>query len=422
MYTIPNKQIKKYWLIHQFAQYIQTIRICEGSNIVSIRDCAKKCKAFSDLYCYYNDREKGLRQWKKEGKEVVGQLGYDVPDELIIAADMLPVRIYADPNKKLDNTDKYLEYAFDPVVRAQFEKLVDGTYKNQIDYLAASNSTDVIIRVYVYLREIIRSEPEVPVPPVAFIDWLFTRNRMYQERNEQTMQLFRRQMETWAEHSIDDAKIRNAAEICNANRAALREMAELRHGKEVRINGSEALVIIGSAFFMERQEHTRLVKLLLEDAKSWPVIDNPRIYITGSAQESTELYELIENAGGVIVGEDHDWGDRFFARDMPTDIDPIKAIVDRYMLREFSSKKAFVSQRVDALNRGVKETDAQAVLFYMNIYEEAASWDYPSQKASLEDQGIKTAAFVKMLYPVTKNEGLQSRLDAFVESLKGGRP
>ena len=68
----------------------------------------------------------------------------------------------------------------------------------QIDALAISNSTDVIIRIYLYLRELCRVEPEKPVPPVEFIDWLFTRNRLHQVRNEQTLELFRQTVERWA--------------------------------------------------------------------------------------------------------------------------------------------------------------------------------------------------------------------------------
>ncbi|MBQ1712204.1 MAG: hypothetical protein II024_03130, partial [Firmicutes bacterium] len=104
----------------------------------------------------------------------------DVPDELVLAAGLMPVQVYADPYKELVNTDKILEFAFDPMVRKQFEKMIDGTYKELADYLAVSNSTDVFIRIFLYLREMIRSMPEMPVPPTCFIDWLFTRNRMHQ--------------------------------------------------------------------------------------------------------------------------------------------------------------------------------------------------------------------------------------------------
>ncbi len=386
---------------------------------MSIRECARSSEAFLKLEYIYEHREEEAGKWRSSGRKVVGELGCDVPDEILIGGGMLPVRVYADPGKPLTETDRYLEYAFDPIVRAQFEKIVDGTYDSQIDALAISNSTDVLIRIYLYLREMKRTEPEKPVPEVSYIDWLFTRNCLYQVRNEETIALFRKEAERWAGRAITDEDIRKAAAICNENRQALRGMAELRHGKEVHINGSEALVIIGSAFFMEREAHTALVRQVTEEAKSWPVIHGPRIFLSGSNQEDTGLYDLIESAGAVIVGEDHDWGDRFYDRDYNMEYAPVRALTDRYMLREFSSKKAFVSQRVKALDRMVDAAEAEGVIFYTNIYEEAASWDYPSQKKSLESRGIQTMHCVKMQWPVSKNEHLKETIDHFLSSMKG---
>lgn len=386
---------------------------------MSTRECAKSSKAFERLLHYYNNREEAARHFRQKGGKVVGLLGADVPDELVMAAGMLPVRIYADKDSKLIEADKYLEFSFDPVIRAQFEKLVDGTYYNEIDFLAISNSTDVIIRTYLYLKEIQRQEPEKPVPPLDFIDWLFTRKLIYQTRNEFTIDLFRRKLEEWAEKKISDEDIEAAAAVCNADRVALREISALRKADKPRISGSEALVIIGSSLFMDKGEHAELTRQVAQEAKGWPEIDAQRIFLTGSAHETTELYEMIEKAGGVVVGEDHDWGDRYFERDYNTSYSPVRAIVDRYMLRSYSSKKAFVSQRVEALDEAVNASGAKAVMFYINIYEESASWDYPSQKKSLEDRGIATKAYVKMSYPISRNEWLEDNLRTFIDSLKG---
>ena len=196
---------------------------------MSIRNCALESKAFTALKEVWDHRDAEAAKWRAQGKKVVGKLGFDVPDELLIAADMLPVQIYADPDRSLEETNKYLEYAFEPVVRAQFEKLIDGTYGEQLDALAISNSTDVVIRIFLYLRELHRVEPEKNLPPFAFIDWLFTRHQMHQKRNEFVMDLLRKQVEEWAGHEITDEAIREAGKICNENRQALREMAALRH-------------------------------------------------------------------------------------------------------------------------------------------------------------------------------------------------
>ncbi|OON85963.1 hypothetical protein BXO88_10070 [Oribacterium sp. C9] len=388
---------------------------------MGIHECALKSRAFNALKEVYDHRSEALLKERSEGKKVLGELGCDVPDELVIAAGMLPVRIYADSDRDMTEADKYLEYAFEPVVRAQFEKLVDGTYSEQIDYLAISNSTDIDIRIFLYLRELKRVEPEKPIVPITFIDWLFTRNRLHQERNEFIIGLFRKQLEEWAGHEITDVDILKAADICNKNRAALRRISALRHGNEVRITGSEALVIIGAGLFMDREKHTELVNELSDEARGWPVIDAPRVYYTGANQEDLRLYEMIESKGLVIVGEDTDFGERYFNRDFNLDYPVIRGIVDRYMLREFSAKKATPKERMEALEREVEAAGAQAVVFYTNIYDEVATWDIPKQIESLERRGIKHIRFEKMLWPAAKNEGLEERLGEFAEEMRGGR-
>ncbi|MCD7755643.1 MAG: 2-hydroxyacyl-CoA dehydratase family protein [Firmicutes bacterium] len=381
---------------------------------MAIRKCAREDPAFSRLLQVYEHREQTAQAWRSAGKKVVAKLGFDVPDEMVIAAGMLPVQVYADPDQSLEKTDTYLEFAFDPLVRHQFEKIVDGTYQTQADFLAISNSTDVVIRVFLYLREMRRQGLE-QIPPVTFLDWLFTRHRLYQQRNELTVQMFWQQLEQWSGQPITEAALREAMHLCNENRQALRTMQALRRGETVRITGCEALVIIGAGFFMEKQEHTALVRQVTAAAQQWDPVSGVRVFLTGSAQEDTQLYQMIEELGAVVVGEDHDWGDRSFDRDCNPDYPVVRSLVDRYMLREFSAKKAFVSQRVDALLRQVADSNAQAVLFYNHIYEEAASWDYPSQAAALRNAGIPSASFAKMYYPVTANPELPDALKKFLQ-------
>ncbi|MBQ7860537.1 MAG: 2-hydroxyacyl-CoA dehydratase [Faecalibacterium sp.] len=386
---------------------------------MSIRDCALQSRAFSALKQVYDSRDAVAAAWKAQGKKVVAKLGCDVPDELVIAAGMLPIQIYADPKKTLQYTNQYLEHAFDPQVRAQFERMVDGTYQNLADYIVISNSTDIVIRVFLYLRELKRVEPQMPIPPVAFIDWLFTRHQLHQNRNQFVLNLFKQQLEAWSDHVITDEEIRQASILCNENRQALRQMAALRHGSEVRISGSEALVIIGAGLFMEKTKHTALVRQVTQEAQNWPVLTGPRVFYTGANQEDLTLYEMIEKNGLVIVGEDTDWGERSFDHDCNLEDPAIRAVADRYHFREFSAKKSLVSQRVEALDREVGACGAKGVIFYTNQYDEVATWDMPKQRKSLEAKGIRHITFGKMNWPVEKNRGLEQQLAVFAAEMKG---
>lgn len=388
---------------------------------INQRTCSANSKAFSALKTYYENRDQFALDWKASGKKVAGTLGCDVPDEILLAAGILPVRAHSDPAAGLAEADKYLEFSFDPVVRSQFERLVDGTGHKLYDRLVISNSTDVLIRIYFYLREIQRVEPEKSLPPITFIDWLFTRFMMHQERNERIIKAFAAQVAEWAGRQISDEELRQSCSVCNENRAALREFADLRCGGDSCVTGTEALTVIGAGMFIDKQRHTQLVRELIGESRTWPKVDGHRIFMTGSPQEDTTLYGLIESAGMNVVSEDHDWGARHMDRDVDLSMEPVAGIVDRYMLRTPSSKKAFVKERVDALCSSVEKCGAQGVIFYMNIYDEAASWDYPSQKEALDKMGIPSLMLAVQPYPIGDDAELSKALGAFAQQLKGGK-
>jgi benzoyl-CoA reductase/2-hydroxyglutaryl-CoA dehydratase subunit BcrC/BadD/HgdB len=381
---------------------------------LAIRQCAQDCAAFRALQEVYDHRRQAVGRL---GDRVVFKLGSDVPDELLIAGGLIPVQLASEDDQPLSEADRYLENVFDAASRRKFARIISGELKG--GRLAIANSTDVLIRLYLYLRELTRVEPERGLPEIAFIDVLFTRNRLHQERNELIFRLFREQAAQWAGRAITDEEIRAAGTLCNENRALLRQVAAWRC--EARIAGSEALVIIGSALFMERTRHSELVRAVLEDAAGWPAISGPRLFFTGSDQENTLLYGLVEDAGAVIVGEDHDWGNRFFDRDFRVDLPVERALTDLVMLREFSSKKSFVSQRVGALDRAVAAAGADGVVFYTLANEDASSWDYPAQKKMLDEKGIRSLHLPRMNWPAPANPDLAARLERFVaETAEGG--
>lgn len=385
---------------------------------MTFRDCAGSSSAFQRLLEVYENRDAAIEQLKSGAKPLIGKVGCDVPDELLIAAGFQPVQIWSDETISTAPADKYLEYCFDPMVRRQFSMLVSGKAKEFCEHVFISNSTDAFIRMYLYLREIKRTESDNQLPELHFIDWLFTRRPSYRNRSLFVLDLLKQELEAICGHPIADEAIREAGALCEENRAALRILHALR--LEGRVSGCEMLVAIGAGFFMTKEEHTALVQQLCADAAQWPVLEGPAVFYTGSAQEGLWVYEQLEAAGIRVVSEDHDWGTRSFDGIIDASLPAMEGVADRYLLRSFSSKKAFVSQRVETLLAQRAESKADAVVFFTNIYEEPASWDYPSQKQALDAQGIPSISIVKQQYPAALNEGLADRLRGFAETLKGG--
>ena len=366
---------------------------------MAIRQCATENEAFSRLKWHYDNRDAFAQECREAGTKVVGQLGFGVPEELILAHDMQPVKICAENGGALNFAEMYLEYSFAAVAKSQFERIVSGSYNSTLDYIAISDSSDIANRLYFYLREINRSEPERQFPEIYFVDWLFSRNLMCQMWNEKAIAHFSEQLERWAGSAPSDDRLREAILLCNEQRQAVREFSALRREDAPRVTGCEALVVASAGFFMPKAEHARLVRALVKDAASWPAIAGKRVVFTGSAQENTDVYAEIEGVGTVIVCEDHDWGDRAYELDTRTDIPALKAVVERYMTTSFSAQKALVSQRVRTLLGRAQAARADAVVFYYNEYDDAASWDYPKQKAALENIGVACEELGRRKYP-----------------------
>lgn len=385
-----------------------------------LRDCALESPAFAALYRIWLDRGNGTAaRWRAEGGRTVGCLGADVPEEYLLAGGLLPLRIAPDPESGLEWADRYLEACFDPMVRSQFDRIVRPGEKPW-DYLAVSNSTDVLVRVYLYLRELRRTEPEAGVPDTAFLDWLFTPSRKFQLYNEARCGEFRKKAEEWAGRPITDGDLREAVHVLNGERAALGRVSALRLGAEPRITGTEALVIAGAGFYMDRARHRDLVNDIADEAAAWPALRGPRIWYSGTEQYDGFVYSALEKRGAVIVGEDQDCGMRFYEGLTDPELPPEKAVAARYMLRSPSPKKAAVLRRAEALCRAAREARAAGVAVCMDWFEEAASWDFPEEKRALGELGIRAEEFCKCPYPAERDETLGDRLTAFAASLEGG--
>ena len=384
-----------------------------------LRECALENPAFAALYRVWLDRDKAAAEFRAGGGRVVGCLGADVPEEYLLAGGLLPIRICPDPESDLRWADQYLEACFDPMVRSQFDRIVRPGEKPW-DVIAVSNSTDVLVRVYLYLRELRRSAPEAGTPDTAFIDWLFTPSRKFRLYNEARALDFRRKAEEWAGRPITDGDIREAVHILNGQRSAMGRISALRQADRPRVSGTEALIIAGAGFYMDRARHRELVNDIADAAAAWPALKGPRLYVSGTEQYDTAIYACLENAGAVIVGEDQDCGQRYYERLTDPESPPEEAVVARYTRRVPSPKKAAVDRRVEALCCEALEAKADGAAVFMDWFEEAASWDFPEEKKALEAEGIRAAEFCKLPYPAEKDETLRGRLEAFVEELKGG--
>ncbi|HHU06034.1 MAG TPA: 2-hydroxyacyl-CoA dehydratase [Clostridiales bacterium] len=388
---------------------------------MGIRSCAENSLAFRELKWAFDNKRKAISKMMDSGKKTVWMMGDDVPEEVILAAGMLPVRLcgYYGPRP---NADKYLEISFGAYWRGLFEAIMNDEYKGMMDFLVLSNSSDIIQKLYYYLLELKRMEPERRLPVIEYVDYsLFTKDFRSQEHNVSETKEFIAKVEGWCGSKISDGDLADAIKVLNEYKKALRAFSALRYGKDSRVTGSEAITAIVGSFYFDKAKATELIKNLTKEAESWPKVEAVRVLYTGSMQETAEVYELMEAAGLNVVTEDKLFGDRYADRDTDPTIPPARAIASRYINRFPSSERAFIKERAGFIPERIKEVGAEGMVIFMNHNDESYIWDFPKQRDVLKKMGIQTLMIEDQYYPLKDKEELSRRFASFARTVKGGQ-
>ena len=91
----------------------------------------------------------------KQSKRLIGYVGHDIPVELMLAADALPIAIQGRAGHATPNADRYLEPTFLPAIRSIAEQWLSGEL-DELEAVVFTRSDDSAQRLYYYLCELQR--------------------------------------------------------------------------------------------------------------------------------------------------------------------------------------------------------------------------------------------------------------------------
>lgn len=368
-------------------------------------------EAFRKLYA---DRHAAARAWKaKTGGKVVGYVGTDVPEEMIIAAGMLPVRVVGDPEGSTAAVAPHVEETADPGVKSIAARLMDGTY-DYLDHVVIGVSPTIYGWLYNFFVEMRRLDPRVAAPRPVLFDFFRSRYRTSALFNRETLARFRRTLDEWAGVAVSDGALKDAIALCNHNRRLLAEIAALRAAPAPRLSGAEALEVIGSSFTTPKADHNARLRALLAAADQLPVRPGLPVVYSGTETETLKTYQAIEAGGAVIVADDQEWGSGAVETLTDESLDPIDAICDRYQFRSPAVAGRSVAERKPHLLDMLRRSGAKAVVFNILAIDHPASWDYPRLRDFLNANGAPTVEFGPRAYRADDSEALSAQVARFV--------
>lgn len=366
---------------------------------------------------HYQGRELDAKEWKRNGGKVIGYFCDSVPEELILAAGLFPLRLSGNPwsdTKKADECNPLPSEAF---VSSMLNGLLTDRY-DFLDFLVIPRVRTSIHGLYSVLNQAKSAFSDLSLPDVHFLDYLYPVHYSHQVYNRDSINEFKKKLEEWSGKEIINEALANAIAVTNENKSLLKKVAALRAAEPPRVSGIEAIQIIGSSMFMLKEEHNTLLKNYLEASSQLPTRDGVRLFVEASPLDNLQLYQIIEACDAIVVGEDNCWGNRY--SDIPIDISlpPMTAIIDRYLNKSPCPWCIPLSRRVNYCVGSAIEAKAQGAI--INVYEldDTLSWEIPDDIKALKQKDIPSLHLRNQPYFISEPEKLKIEVREFIDLIR----
>ena len=366
---------------------------------------------------YYQNRHDYARKWKEKNPDgkVVGYFCTYVPEEILCAANILPVRILGGH----EPPHLVTPHMFDmwcPFSRDCLNQGLEGKY----DYLDGI----MIAQSCLHQRHAFAAwEIQIPTP---WKYYLVMPNAVRSPRSKPflagELEDFKKAVEEWTGKPISDSDFDKGIEIMNTNRRLMKEVYEFRKQENPPITGTEAMTMVWASQLMDKREHNDLLKQLLEGLPDRKLDRDTgvRLMIVGSENDDTPFMEMVESIGGTFVIEDHCTGSRYFWDEVVPGDNRIQAIANRYCDRVPCPSKdwgqgEWRQKRFPHILNLAQEYGVQGVVLMQQKFCDPHECDIPSLRRYLEENGLP-CYFLEFEVTVPVGQ-FRIRVEAFLEQI-----
>jgi benzoyl-CoA reductase/2-hydroxyglutaryl-CoA dehydratase subunit BcrC/BadD/HgdB len=363
--------------------------------------------------CDKENRTKWVKEWKKQGKKVIGVLDSMVPEETIYAAGMLPWRIQGTMQEDVSLATMYRPIKSCAFINHTLESFMEGKL-DFLDGLVCTNRDQDFIRFWDICNQLGKI-PFVYILDVPIMDFEVSRRRFAAEiRN------FMSSLEQFGKVKIDDASLSKAIKVYDKGRTLLRKIYELRKKKVPPVSGGEALAITSAAMVMPMDEFIDKVEQLLPYLKTRKANisqTQPRVLLSSDLLDNSAYIDLVEEAGCLVAMDDMDTGSRYFWEKVGDGkADPIYALAARY-LKNRSPRMLDWQEQAEQLVQWCKDFNIDGVLDLPEMYDYPRGFRRPFLEGYLKQAGISEISFDRD-YHLANVGQLKTRIGAFLEILE----
>lgn len=325
-----------------------------------------------------------LKKFKAEGKKVICCMPYYVPEELVYAADMLPMGLWGSNNKTISYAKEYCASFYCSLVQLCVEMMLDGTL-DEVDGVITPTMCDTLrpmsqnIKVVMGEKAIFLAHPQNRFKEYGI---KFCVNQ-YTEVKEK--------LEKIAGKEITNEAIKEAIVLFNKTRAARRQFVKLAAAHPEAVSAVNRSAVLKAYYFMEKKEYAEKLSELNEELAALPKssFDGIPVMTSGIICDNPRLLELFDQNKLVIVADDVAHESRSFRIDAPEDEeDGMKALAIQFAHQGYDSilydNDPLKHQRAKHIVKLAQKSGAKGVIMFITQFCDPEETDYPYIKRDLE--------------------------------------
>ena len=361
-----------------------------------------------------------VQKWKHKGGKVIGYTCSFVPEELFMAAGLLPFRIRATGSMSAERADDYYESAnICSLVRHCFNKILTGEYEF-IDGCVIGGGCDANRHI---LDNWEKSEARIP-----FLHRIFFPHssgilmaQSFRKQLEEMKQL----LEAHFGVQITNEKLRDAIILCNEIRDLQKSLYNLRKVDNPPITAAETISVIVAGYSMPKEEYKEDLTQLLEELRGVTMPEKKpvvRLMVVGPGHDEPSLCDMIETMGGAVVTDLTCYGGKtLFGSVRETDQDPLQAladyqVIDRPLCPKNLDAHPIISREV--MDK-IKEYCVDGIIGQSYLCCETWSGELFVLQKELKEAGIPMLR-IEREYTSDSLGQVQTRVQAFIETISGG--
>jgi benzoyl-CoA reductase subunit C len=353
----------------------------------------------------------------KNAQAKIGWLCSCVPEEIILAAGLLPTRLIGD-GETAAVADAYIYANLCPYVKSILALGLKGKAEH-LDGLVFARSCDGMRRMcdvwrsyvdtrFVYMLEVPKNTDEASVEYFA-----------------SQLRRFARALEQEFGKEITPASLKKAIKTTNQVSRQMQHIYRMQRKLPLPLSGSEVFKLGLEGMQADKKSFIARSKKYYSDAKSvtgpHDKVSKARILITGNVIDRPDLFHIIEAAGADVVAADLCTALRYFEHPVDEDSDDLYlALARRYLDKPRCPRMTGLNERLAEVKELVKTYAVDGVIYTSVKFCDQHLADAPYFMEKLGDDGVRVL-FLENDYTWGNTGQLRTRVEAFIEMLDNRR-